>query len=66
MMNVTLDFETRSAINIKACGGYVYAAHPSTDVLCLAVKVNEDPAMLWVPGSDPAWVLDVVRRADTI
>ena len=48
-MLVNLDFETRSAINIKACGAYVYAAHPSTDVLCLAVKVDEDPAMLWLP-----------------
>lgn len=65
-MLVNLDFETRSAINIKACGAYVYAAHPSTDVLCLAVKVDEDPAMLWVPGGDPAWVLDKIRRADVI
>lgn len=49
-MKAVLDFESFSAINIGACGAHVYAAHPSTGVLCLAVKVDEEPGETWVPG----------------
>lgn len=48
-MKLTIDFESRSTIDIKKCGGYVYAEHPDTEVLCLAVKVDDGPTRLWVP-----------------
>lgn len=46
-MIATIDFETRSAIDLKKVGAYVYAAHPSTDILCLAYKIDDGPVKLW-------------------
>lgn len=31
-----LDYETRSEANLKAVGGYEYAVHPSTELLCVS------------------------------
>lgn len=45
-----LDFETKSACDLKAHGVYVYAAHPSTDVHCLAYSFDDEPVELWTPG----------------
>lgn len=47
-MNLTIDVETRSRIDLKACGVYVYANDPSTDVLCLAVKEDQKPTKIWM------------------
>jgi DNA polymerase len=35
MTKLFLDFETRSELDIKRCGAWKYAQHPSTEVLCL-------------------------------
>lgn len=32
---ITMDFETRSRADLKTGGAYFYAAHPSTEILCL-------------------------------
>jgi DNA polymerase bacteriophage-type len=42
-MQVHADFETRSLLSVKDCGGYTYSRHPSTDVMCLAYAVDDDP-----------------------
>lgn len=47
-MKLTIDFETRSCINLKDCGAWVYSEDPTTDVMCLALKVDEDPGRIWV------------------
>lgn len=47
-MKIRIDFETRSAVNLKECGLYVYAEDPSTDVFCCAVKVEDQKPMIWV------------------
>lgn len=47
---IFLDFETRSEVDIKACGAWVYAEHPSTDVLCMAFAFDNAPVDLWLPG----------------
>lgn len=39
-MKLTIDFETRSACDIKKHGAWVYSEHPTTEVLCLAVKIG--------------------------
>ena len=50
-MHVHLDFESRSPLDIKKAGGYAYAEHPDTAVLCLGVKVLESfEASIWVPA----------------
>lgn len=50
---VHIDFETRSAVDLKKVGADTYAQHSSTDVLCLAWAVNNDPPSLWKPSSPP-------------
>ena len=53
----TIDFETRSAAKLKTVGAYVYAMHPTTDVLMLAWKIEETPTRLWLPGDTPPHAL---------
>lgn len=48
-MKITVDFETRSAVDLRRAGPWVYAEHWSTDALCLALKTGEDAPVLWVP-----------------
>lgn len=50
-MKLRIDFETRSRVNLKDHGLYVYAENPSTDVFCCAVKVNDERPMIWIGPS---------------
>lgn len=43
-----LDYETRSAADIKKCGAYKYAEHPTTRVLMAGISKNDGPVYLWV------------------
>lgn len=45
-MRVHLDFETRSLLDLKKVGGYEYARHPSTSVICLSYRVDDGPIKL--------------------
>lgn len=45
---VTLDFETASACDLKACGAYVYAQHPTTEILVVGYSVG---------GANPTYLL---------
>ena len=38
MKKLTIDFETRSAADLKKIGAAAYAQHPTTEVICLALK----------------------------
>jgi len=42
-MDVTLDFETRSRIDLPECGLYRYAEDSSTEALCLCWMVDDGP-----------------------
>lgn len=50
MPSITIDFETRSAVDLRDCGMHVYAEDESTDVQCLAIKVEGHKAGIWVPA----------------
>lgn len=76
-MALTIDFETRSAVDLRKRGLYVYAQHPTTEVLCLAVAKDQGPSRTWIPGPltratgvtgdlTQAEVELLVREADTI
>lgn len=60
---LSLDFETRSTINLRNTGVYPYAEHPTTDVWCMAYAFGDEDVQLWVRG-DPVparvskWVTD--------
>lgn len=49
MTIVWFDFETRSPVNLKKEGGYRYAAHPETDILCLSWALDDGPVTVWSP-----------------
>jgi DNA polymerase bacteriophage-type len=46
------DYETRSRAILKLVGTHKYAADPSTEILCAAYAVDDEPVQLWLPG-DP-------------
>ncbi len=50
MTSLHVDFETRSAVDLKKTGAYVYAQDPSTDVWCMAYAFDDGEVELWTPG----------------
>ncbi len=49
-MTVSIDFETRSVIDLPQAGGHRYAEHPSTRVLCMSWSVGVGSTQLWWAG----------------
>lgn len=47
MKKLTIDFETRSAAPIKKVGAAAYAQHPTTEVICLALKWEGGEPYIW-------------------
>lgn len=65
---VHMDFETRSACDLKKSGVWVYANHPSTGIWTLKYRFGESgPMLTWKPG-DPAPVdlLNHIRNGGKI
>lgn len=52
MTIVSVDFETRSAVDLRKTGVYVYAEDASTDVWCMAYSWDGEDVRVWQPG-DP-------------
>ncbi len=57
MSTLSIDFETRSIIDLRRTGVYPYAQHWSTDVWCMAYSLNGGPVSYWSPFlySDIGW-----------
>lgn len=60
MPELHLDFETRSAVDLKSAGVYRYAEDPSTSVHCACFAVDDGPVEVWEPG-DPTPI--AIRQA---
>ncbi len=45
-----IDYETRSEVDLFKEGAFKYAAHPSTDIICMAYAFGDEPVELWHPG----------------
>ena len=45
-----LDFETRSACDLKVAGVYNYAQHGTTEVLCMSYAFDDEDVQTWLPG----------------
>ncbi len=68
---VILDFETYSECDLRACGSYVYAEHPTTEVICAFFmfhgyrifwtmehfNVNPPPGVIYEHGYEFIWDL---------
>src|SRR4051812_47856764 len=47
---LSIDFETRSTIDLAKTGVYPYAAHPSTDIWVMAYAFNDEEPEVWLPS----------------
>jgi DNA polymerase bacteriophage-type len=66
MSNLHLDFETRSAVDLKKAGVYVYAADETTDAWCAAYSMDDGPIELWTPDGDSGDVRYALKHADKV
>ncbi len=60
-MILSIDFETRSAIELKDRGLDVYSSDASTEIICLAAGYHPKTVSVWAPENVPDWVFDHVR-----
>lgn len=60
--NLFLDTETFSACDLKKCGSYAYAEHPSTEIMITTFAIDDGPVMEWDATADPR-MPRVLRRA---
>lgn len=68
-LEVSLDFETYSDIDLKKVGGSRYARHPSTEVLMLSALTSEGELIQWVPAEGercPERMLSLLLDATTM
>lgn len=49
----SVDFETRSTVDLKAAGVYKYAESEHTDVLCMAWSFDDAEPGIWFPWWEP-------------
>jgi DNA polymerase len=54
-MHLTVDFETRSPVDLKTHGSHRYAQHPLTDAQCLCMTDDGVTVSTWLPK----WVRDM-------
>ena len=47
MITASVDFETRSPVDLKTCGAFVYFEHPHTEVLMAAYRIDDGPLKIW-------------------
>lgn len=52
-MEVTLDYETRSTVDLKKSGAIEYAKHHSTSIFCVAYRIGDGTTQLWIPERGP-------------
>jgi DNA polymerase len=56
---LSIDFETRSAVDLKKTGVYPYAADASTDVICMAWAFDDDEPEIWTPDDATGYAYGV-------
>lgn len=50
-LDLSVDVETRSVLDLKKCGAHAYARHPSTSLLCMAYRLPGKPEpRMWRRG----------------
>ena len=66
-MPAYVDFETRSTVDIKKTGAAVYAAHSTTEVLCMAYAIDDGEVKLWKRFSPfPKELLDYISQGNIV
>lgn len=49
-VSCSIDFETRSVLDVSDVGVFVYAEHPTTRVLCASYRFGDGPVRRWKMG----------------
>lgn len=63
----SLDYETRSTVELRSSGVYRYAESPTTQPWCFAWRIDAGQPQLWTPGSpDPVDLLDHLRKGGVV
>lgn len=66
-MNLHIDFETRSELDLKERGLYNYARHPSTYVWCMGYAFDDEEPSIWTPDLPcPQWVAKHVTTGGAV
>lgn len=52
-MKVSVDFETRSPVDLKKQGAFVYFEHPDTKILIAAYRIDGQPIRVWTYDQPP-------------
>ena len=66
-MIASIDFETRSAVDLRASGLYKYMESPTSKALCLAWRIGDGAVQGWWPGQpDPRSLLDHVAAGGRV
>ncbi len=63
---IRIDFETRSAADLRKTGAYKYSVHESTHVLCLVYKIDDAAAKLWHRAHPTLGIKESPRPHDLI
>lgn len=50
MTTLSIDFETRATVDLRATGVYPYSKHTDTDVWCMAWAFDDEEPQLWTPS----------------
>jgi DNA polymerase len=66
-MPLSLDFETRSDVDLLKAGAYVYCESPHTDALLASYRIDDGPLRRWTRGEPcPADIAAHVTAGNTI
>jgi DNA polymerase bacteriophage-type len=60
LLELGVDVETRSTIDLRKVGVHRYATHPSTTMLCAVLTTADAPPELWTPDKPCP---EIVKRA---
>lgn len=64
---LSIDIETYSEADLKKAGVYVYAEHPSTEILCMSYRFDDEPVQQWRPGTElPERIVNHVKTGGRI
>lgn len=66
-MSLEIDFETRSDVDLRKRGAYVYFASPNTEPLMASYKIDGGPVRRWRPPAPcPADIVAHVEAGRTV
>lgn len=59
--NLFLDTETFSACDLKKCGAYAYAEHPTTEIMITTYAIDDGPVREWDATAEPRMPRELKR-----